>query len=280
MQTKNDSITTSCLFLKFADKINIVMPWIVITAVAPLRAQPSHRSEMISQMLFGELADELEIKGDFVKIKGRYDGYEGWCQRRQLVKLVVDEYPFVTRFSQHHNDYVIVNGTRIRLSPGSVCFVHSDSAETFQIGPYALTFHLHTVENNPENGNKAPAAVDYAKLFLGTPYLWGGRSSYGMDCSGLTQTSCRMAGKFLPRDSGPQSCEGEVVNLLQEARQGDLAFFDNEEGIIVHTGIMLSSTEILHASASVRIDPIDSYGIVHREEGERTHRLRVIKRFF
>jgi len=255
------------------------MPWIVITAVAPLRAEPSHRSEMISQQLFGELADELESRGDFVKIKGRYDGYEGWCQRRQLTKLAGDGYPFVTRFSQHIEDHVLVNGTRVRLSPGSICFV-PDSADNMQVGPYALAFNLKENSSIPASENGAAAAVYFAKLFLGTPYLWGGRSIYGMDCSGLTQTSFKLAGKFLPRDSGPQSKEGEVVNLLQEARPGDLAFFDNEEGKIVHVGILLSSSEILHASASVRIDPIDSYGIVHREEGERTHRLRIIKRFF
>lgn len=255
------------------------MHWLVITAVAPLRAEPSHRSEMISQMLFGELADELEAKGDFVKIKGRYDGYEGWCQRRQLVHTSGNGYPFVTKFSQHPDDYVLVNGTRIQLSPGSICFV-PDSAESLQIGAYALKFNLNDPADIPLSGNTAEAAVYFAKLFLGTPYLWGGRSRYGMDCSGLTQTSFKLAGKFLPRDSGPQSREGEVVNLLQEARPGDLAFFDNEEGKIVHVGILLSSSEILHASASVRIDPIDSYGIVHREEGERTHRLRIIKRFF
>jgi gamma-D-glutamyl-L-lysine dipeptidyl-peptidase len=255
------------------------MPWLVITAVAPLRAEPSHRSEMISQMLFGELADELESRGDFVKIRGRYDGYEGWCQRRQLAKSTGEGYPFVTRFSRHPGDYVLVNGIKVQLSPGSICFV-PDSAEALQIGPYALSFHLQAEPYNDNAEKGASAAVNFAKLFLGTPYLWGGRSRYGMDCSGLTQTSFKLAGKFLPRDSGPQSREGEVVNLLQEARAGDLAFFDNEEGKIVHVGILLSPSEIIHASASVRIDPIDSYGIMHREEGERTHRLRIIKRFF
>jgi hypothetical protein len=234
---------------------------------------------MISQLLFGELADELEFKGDFVKIKGRYDGYEGWCQRRQLAKSVGDGYPFVTRFSQHPDDYVLVNGTKIQLSPGSICFV-PDSQDALLIGPYALAFNLKDNENIPVPGNGAAAAVYFAKLFLGTPYLWGGRSRYGIDCSGLTQTSFKLAGKYLPRDSGLQSKEGEVVNLLQEARPGDLAFFDNEEGKIVHVGILLSPSEIIHASASVRIDPIDTHGIVHKEEGERTHRLRIIKRFF
>ncbi len=255
------------------------MPLIVITAVAPLRAEPSHRSEMISQMLFGELADELTVQGDFVKIRGRYDGYEGWCQRRQMVNIPGDDYPCETRYSLHPHDWAVVNGTRISLSPGSTCMVPT-KGETVQLGPYSVACKMHGPESQQGSLTGAAAAIHYAHLFTGTPYLWGGRSRYGMDCSGLTQTSYKLAGRFLPRDSGPQSQQGEVVNLLQEARPGDLAFFDNEEGRIVHVGMLLSDSEIIHASASVRIDPIDTYGIVHREEGERTHRLRIIKRFF
>lgn len=255
------------------------MTWFVITAVAPLRAEPSHRSEMTSQMLFGELADELEARGDFVRIRSRYDGYEGWCQRRQLTKLEGENYPWPVEFTRHPDDYVLVNDTRVQLSPGSCCF-YLPGQQSFKVGPYNLSFQIQNNSHNTINRQGPEDVVNHARHFLGTPYLWGGRSFYGMDCSGLSQTAYKLAGKFLPRDSGPQSQEGEIVNLLQEARAGDLAFFDNEEGKIVHVGIMLNPTEIIHASASVRIDPIDSYGIVHREEGGRTHKLRIIKRIF
>jgi cell wall-associated NlpC family hydrolase len=254
------------------------MTYLVITAVAPLRAEAAHKSEMSSQLLFGELVDELEAKGDFIKIKNRYDGYEGWCQRKQLAKIKGDSYPYVTKLSSQLNDVVYVNGTRIALSPGSTCFV-PDSGEALHIGPYALKFEMNQAAI-PDNYDTAAKIVHFAKLFVGTPYLWGGRSRYGIDCSGLTQTVYKLNGLFLPRDSGPQSREGEVVNLLQEVKAGDLAFFDNDEGRIVHVGILLNSHEILHASASCRIDPIDSYGIKHAEEGDRTHKLRIIKRFF
>jgi gamma-D-glutamyl-L-lysine dipeptidyl-peptidase len=254
------------------------MSYLVITAVAPLRAEPAHKSEMISQLLFGELCDELETKGDFVKLKCRFDGYEGWCQRKQLAKISSDDYPYVTKLSTDVDDAVWVNGTRLLLSPGSTCFV-ADSNEPMQVGPYTLKFKLSD-KKGPDFETKSDAIVHYARAFLGSPYLWGGRSRYGIDCSGLTQTVFRLAGLFIPRDSGPQSKEGEIVNLLQEAKAGDLAFFDNDEGRIVHVGILLGTTQILHASASCRIDPIDSYGIIHTEEGDRTHKLRTIKRFF
>ncbi|MCU0402923.1 MAG: C40 family peptidase [Chitinophagaceae bacterium] len=253
------------------------MTFFVITAVAPLRSEPSHRSEMISQLLFGELVDLLEESGDFVKIKNRFDGYEGWCQRKQLTMHAEGNYPFLSRYSQSKKDRVEVNGISVQLSPGSICFI-ADSSEPFRIGPYQLKFETSPVV--PSFSDKAESITYFANLFLGTPYLWGGRSIYGIDCSGLTQTVFKLAGITLPRDSGPQSREGEVVNLLQEAKPGDLAFFDNADGKIVHVGILLGPDRILHASASVRIDPIDNYGIVHKEEGDRTHKLRIIKRYF
>jgi cell wall-associated NlpC family hydrolase len=254
------------------------MTYFVITAVAPIRAEPSHKSEMISQLLFGELADGLEEKGDFIKIRGRYDHYEGWCQRKQLAQLSGSDYLFEPKYVEHLSERVEVNGISLILSPGSICPLN-DKSEPINIGAYSVQYFLTSANSqiNPANGVRI---VEIAKQFLGTPYQWGGKSIYGMDCSGLAQTAYKLAGIFLPRDSGPQSNEGTIVNLLQEAKPGDLAFFDNEEGRIVHVGILTGTDSILHASASVRIDPIDNYGIVHAQEGDRTHRLRTIKRFF
>jgi hypothetical protein len=219
----------------------------------------------------------LDEKGDFVKLKARLDGYEGWCQRKQLAALDGHDYPYVTKLTSHISDYAEVNGIKLLLSPGSTCFV-PDAPDGVKIGPYHLNFHVG-YKNDFDQKDTSRKIESYAGLFLGTPYLWGGRSRYGIDCSGLTQTVFRLCGITLPRDSGPQSKVGEVVSFLQEAKTGDLAFFDNDEGRIVHVGIMLGNSQILHASATVRIDPIDNYGIIHREEGDRTHKLRVIKRF-
>ena len=122
------------------------------------------------------------------------------------------------------------------------------------------------------------AMVEFAQKFLGAPYIWGGRSLFGIDCSGLVQLCARAAGKLLPRDASQQVQEGELVYFLPEIQPGDLAFFGNEDGKIVHVGIMLDSERIIHASGKVRIDYLDQTGIFNKERNEHTHRLQVIKR--
>ena len=120
--------------------------------------------------------------------------------------------------------------------------------------------------------------IDYAKMLLGAPYLWGGRTAFGIDCSGLVQVCARMAGLLLPRDASQQVKEGELVYFLQETQPGDLAFFGEEDGHITHVGIILGDEQIIHCSGQVRIDYLDQTGIFNKEKNEHTHRLQVIKR--
>jgi cell wall-associated NlpC family hydrolase len=115
-------------------------------------------------------------------------------------------------------------------------------------------------------------------LYENVPYLWGGKSSFGIDCSGFVQQVFKLFGKHLLRDTYQQATQGESIGFLQEVQCGDLAFFDNAEGRIVHVGILLNSETIIHASGNVRVDTMDSYGIINRNTGMRTHQLRVIKR--
>ncbi|MBU3743628.1 MAG: NlpC/P60 family protein [Sediminibacterium sp.] len=247
--------------------------WICSVPVAPLRKEASHRSEMVSQLLFGELLEVLETSGDFVFITNAYDDYTGWCQRTQLTEL--------THSIQALEPEILTTGfistaklrdTAIHLPMGVPIHTWNDIAEP----AFSVPENTITAGSVPFS---APAIIDHTSRYLNVPYLWGGRSVFGIDCSGFSQQVFRFFGKKLPRDSGDQAKLGEHVGFLAEVTAGDLAFFDNAEGAITHVGILLNDNTIIHASGKVRIDTIDQWGIINRETQQRTHTLRMIKRF-
>ncbi len=246
-----------------------------IVPVAPLREEAAHRSQMTSQLLFGECATILQSTTDFMQIKSLYDGYEGWCQRSQLI--AVDE-NFVTKNQKKITadvfNTILLDNKKMIVPQGS--FVGALSDECFQIGKTTIEYKgsYITIEKLTTKENLAKIAEAY----LNTAYLWGGKSIFGIDCSGFVQQVYKMIGIVLPRDAYQQAVVGESVGFLEEVQLGDLAFFDNAEGRITHVGIMLNSQEIIHASGKVRIDKIDNMGIVNADTEERTHQLRIIKR--
>lgn len=250
-------------------------------SLVPLRAEASDKSEMCSQLLFGDHFTILEEGEKWTRIQTEYDEYEGWIDNKQYVKINQTTFDGLRNTKSVLGLEVFCKASKtdnqvfLKLLAGSTIPQHVDGL--FYLGDTRYKIEGNTV--NPKNSEFRSVVKDAAKFYLGAPYLWGGRTIFGIDCSGFTQIVFKQFGIKLKRDAWQQAEQGELVGFLQEARAGDLAFFDNEEGRITHVGIMLNDYEIIHASGTVRIDPIDNQGIFNSELNRYTHKLRIVKRF-
>lgn len=242
----------------------------------PVRKEPSERSELVTQLIFGETFVVEDQKGDWILVKTDWDQYKGWISAKMAT--LPDHMPGSTDEKQFVHDVfgrMILPGKNpeyLYLPGGSEIYPGHTGFESlgmfFTFDPICEIFH---------QGSSADLTGTALK-FLNAPYLWGGRTIFGIDCSGFTQIVFKMNGKVLPRDAGQQAQAGIPVNFPDEIQPGDLAFFHNPEGAIVHTGMMLNHSEIIHASGKVRIDNIDKRGILNRETGQYTHHLSHIQR--
>lgn len=249
------------------------------TALAPMRAEPRHGSEMVNQLLFGDRVEVQEInENDWARIRCEWDGYEGWCKAGQLAMISKKEY----RKEVKHITYggkIMFEEDEMWLPVGCDLFgikggkVHMCAKDGKYKGKRLAVKDLVLT----------PATLlEAAMQYMNAPYLWGGRSVAGIDCSGLTQMAFKMCGRVIPRDAGEQALEGEDVDFLQHAQPGDLAFFDNEDGKITHVGILTDTDHIIHATDTIGrviIDKIDQGGIVSKLLRKRTHHLRMVKRY-
>lgn len=253
--------------------------------IISVRVEPSHRSEMITQLLFGETFSIESETDEWIKITATYDNYEGFIEQKQIKMLNESEY-----FNLKHDQWGLVkspiaiilrnnaqNGTIIPA--GST--LPTNGRINFDDYSYTYTPQIISFPNlNLEENLWREEIVQTAMKFISAPYLWGGKTCLGLDCSGFTQTVFKVCGIKLKRDASQQCLQGKHVGFIDEAQTGDLVFFGNPEESITHVGIYMGEGFIIHASGSVRIDNIDHYGIFDAQKQIYTHQLRTIKSFF
>ena len=243
-------------------------------AIIPMRSDPSDKSEMVNQILFGEHFEIINEEEKFSRICLSHDNYKGWICNKQLTYIDKEEYKKLEKESPTLTTDILDVITKDYHQP----IVIGSILPSFKSGHAIINQEMYQFDGLTTPGfvNKKKL-VENALLYLHAPYLWGGRSPLGIDCSGLTQMVYRLQGKNIPRDAYQQAEIGKTLEFLDESEPGDLAFFENNKGRITHVGIIIENNYIIHASGKVRIDSIDQQGIFNHEKKNHTHKLRLIK---
>ncbi len=250
-------------------------------AIMPLRADSDDRSEMVNQVLFGETLEVLEQSLNWAHVRLTYDQYEGWVDPKQFIIIDEQEMKNLNSLPQFYSSDLlqfVINDRSKQMMPLAMGGHLSGLAQKMiSVAGVRYTYEGFSVSSKIVPSRKK--IIDNAMLFLNASYLWGGKTPFGVDCSGLTQTVFKLSGIKLPRDASMQAKQGSTVNFITDAFVGDLVFFDNDEGDIIHVGILLGDNKIIHASGKVRIDAIDHQGIFNVDTNSYSHKLRIIKSF-
>jgi hypothetical protein len=243
-------------------------------SIVPMRNEASDQAEMVNQILFGEHFKVLETRKKWSRIRLAHDSYEGWICNKQWIEIEEDNYKQLDKdvstittdildiISKDFHQPIVIGSILPSFKSGHAIF----NTEMYQFD--GLTTPGFTQKDK---------LIENALIYLNAPYLWGGRSPLGIDCSGFTQIVYRLQGVDLPRDAYQQAEIGTTLSFIEESEAGDLAFFDDNEGKVTHVGIIMENNHIIHASGKVRIDRIDQQGIFNKDIGTHTHKLRLIK---
>jgi len=235
--------------------------------LVPMRAEPSERAEMVTQVLYGELFEILDEQAGWLFLRLDADSYTGWCTSKMLQIISGDLFQ------------------QLKLSRQSIATAVLSACQTkqgLQLLPAGSRLRESDVilsefgQSQEDVKNMNPAKI--AHRFLHSPYLWGGKTLLGMDCSGLVQIVFLLKGQQLPRDARDQVQCGELISSLAETLPGDLVFFSNAEGNVVHVGLVFKDGQIIHASGSVQLDQLDEKGIYSKSWATYTHSLYQIRR--
>ncbi|MDR9401113.1 MAG: C40 family peptidase [Psychroflexus sp.] len=240
-------------------------------SAVPLRSNASEKADLVSQLIYGDHFEILDYQKNWSFIRLNYDGYEGWVDNKQFVEISSAK---AQELNQHH----------YWCSADLIEFVTTENHQLIpiHIGSSLAACKLLNHEFDGKSNDQMKSyhhIVDIAVLYLNAPYVWGGKSPFGIDCSGFIQVVYKICGIKIARDSKDQAKQGRSLSFIEECKPGDLAFFDNEEGDIVHVGIMMGENKIIHAHGQVRIDLIDHQGIFNASTREYSHKLRLLKTY-
>lgn len=263
---------------------------ICLHSIIPVRSEPKHTAEMVTQVLFGELYRVVEKANEWLMIQLVYDNYEGWIHLLQSQAIEENEF---LRLADAETPVTmdLVQLISLEASKTMIPIIMGSSLPGLTNQQILINQHLFIFDGQVSASFEFEKAINPgemlrireqicadAMLYLNAPYLWGGRTPFGIDCSGFVQMVYKLKKIKLLRDANQQATQGEVISLLDEAEPGDLVFFDDDEGKITHVGLLIDRTRLIHCSGKVRIDAIDHQGIYNHEIQQYTHRLRLIKR--
>lgn len=247
-------------------------------SIVPVRTEPNDKAEMCTQLLFGEsfIISKFTEDGKWAYIQNLTDDYFGWIDAKQY-KSVSKEYVETL----HKNPTPVSKGLFGIMKGHRKIFpvLMGSLLPMYNNGQVRIDDEIYVFEGEytyPAKGT--PSDIEKtAKFYLFSPYLWGGKTHYGIDCSGLVQQVFMFNGYKLPRDSSKQEEMGMAITFGMH-KKGDLAFFHNVTGRVIHVGIVLDHDLIIHASGEVRIDKLDEVGIYNLDKKQYSHKLHSLKR--
>ena len=238
---------------------------IVNLSLVPVRKKNNAKSEMISQLFFGELIEIISRKKNWSLVVSNIDKYVGWIRTSHFLPI-------------SKSDYIKLNNKKKKFSDTEIS-ISNKKIKKYTIPSGSLISNCNYLGFSYDlNNEKFNSIEEISMTFLNAPYLWGGKTKFGTDCSGFVQTVFKIYGKILPRDAYEQALEGVEVTSVKNSKTGDLAFFGKKINEITHVGIIISTNKIIHSSGMVRIDKINDDGIFHPDSKEISHDLKLIRR--